>query len=488
MARFHHDLGGLLLGGFLVAAFIFGNVICFDLAGVFTVGNEMRALAAMQADPAQMIVVSLPAAVAAILGATITWCAMGRPVDDASMPLNANRPLVLVATSLIWSVTALVPSILIITNLDSKAFELWAAHGPAIARDALHAIILGVLVCIVFFGLLHLLRAPTNAWRGVGVFISIPWVVMLLAPGSLVAAAILAGIAMLPSSSVQGWLLRSGAALIIGWLAKFGGIAALVARWVCRSEPVPLQDLRRMHGGGWHAEGPRTWFAAAAVTVITALLALGEIPISMRLSPPASSPPLSVTLLNAMHYQRPETVIAVLAMLIIIGVIVAFAIGLLARGGLKWGRSTGGMTACLLLCFSMITTFGCSESESESDVPVLDVKAVIGGPGRSTGRFDYPRAMTVDQNNGDIYVVEKSGRVQRLDASGHPLADWMMPRVERGRPTGISLGPQGNVWVPDTPRAPCDDLYARRRITQIVWQLWRRAGSVHLPNGYRIRS
>ena len=448
LARLHHDAGGLLLGGLLVAAFIFGNVICFDLAGVFTVGNEMRALTAMQAAPGQMASVALPAAAAALIGAWITWWALGRTVDDASPVGDSIKPMAGVVIALIWIVTALVPAVLIFANIDEKALELWAAHGQSIARDAIQAIILGGLVCIVFLGILWLLRGPRGGWRWVGVVLSIPWVAMLLAPGSLVAATVLAGIALLPSASLQSWLLRSGVALFIGWLAKFGGIAALAARWVARSEPVPLQDLRRMHGGSWRSEGPRTWFTAVGLVAVTALLALGEIPISMRLSPPAPSPPVSVTLLNAMHYQRPETVIAMLALLIVIGAILAIGLGYLARWSLKRTSSGGPLASIVLLLIPMI--FLCSCTDSGTGTSPLEVESVIGGPGRMTGRFDFPRAMAVDPRTHDIFVVEKSGRVQRLDSTGQPLADWMMPRVERGRPTGITIGPDGNAWVADT--------------------------------------
>jgi DNA-binding beta-propeller fold protein YncE len=183
---------------------------------------------------------------------------------------------------------------------------------------------------------------------------------------------------------------------------------------------------------------------STVVGVVTSLLSLGDIPITMQLAPPAPSPPISVTVLNAMHYQRPETVIAVLAFLVGLGGLMAVLLACLSR---PW-RSASGSNSVMLMFMTLIIMVGCEQRE-EAD-PVLQVEAVIGGPGRLPGRFDYPRAAAIDQSTGDFYVIEKAGRVQRISSDGTPLMDWMMPRIDHGRPTGISIGPDGEVWIPDT--------------------------------------
>ena len=81
-------------------------------------------------------------------------------------------------------------------------------------------------------------------------------------------------------------------------------------------------------------------------------------------------------------------------------------------------------------------------------IPAPDVQ-LIGGPGAADGRFATPRSMAWDPG-GLLYVVDKSGRIQKFDGTGGFLKAWSLPAIERGRATGLAVGPGGDLWVADT--------------------------------------
>jgi DNA-binding beta-propeller fold protein YncE len=70
--------------------------------------------------------------------------------------------------------------------------------------------------------------------------------------------------------------------------------------------------------------------------------------------------------------------------------------------------------------------------------------------GTGPGYTVYPRAITYDPASDSFYIVDRIAHVQRLDRDGKHLADWEMPEQKIGKPVGLSVGPDGNVYVPDT--------------------------------------
>jgi DNA-binding beta-propeller fold protein YncE len=70
--------------------------------------------------------------------------------------------------------------------------------------------------------------------------------------------------------------------------------------------------------------------------------------------------------------------------------------------------------------------------------------------GTGPGYVVYPRAITYDPASDTFYVVDRMAHVQRLDNNGKFMAEWTMPEQKIGKPVGLSVGPDGNVYVPDT--------------------------------------
>ncbi len=75
--------------------------------------------------------------------------------------------------------------------------------------------------------------------------------------------------------------------------------------------------------------------------------------------------------------------------------------------------------------------------------------------GVSPGRLQKPRAMAIDRQDR-LYIVNMTARIQVfdtktiVDGKGKFLRFWQTPAKEIGKPTGLSIGRNGNVLVADT--------------------------------------
>lgn len=99
----------------------------------------------------------------------------------------------------------------------------------------------------------------------------------------------------------------------------------------------------------------------------------------------------------------------------------------------------------LTILLLALMSFGCDPA------PLTDtgVIGVFGSVGLGPGSFHYPRAITVDPV-GSLFVVDKSGRVQRFSADGVYQTSWRMPDTSAGFPVGLSHHPDGRIFVADT--------------------------------------
>lgn len=118
----------------------------------------------------------------------------------------------------------------------------------------------------------------------------------------------------------------------------------------------------------------------------------------------------------------------------------------IARGGRDGNRYTASMrrTGALMIAMSVLigTTLGCDARDRP--------EAVWGAAGRGPGQFVYPRAIAIDPADGAFYVADRAGRITRMSRDGSFEREWQMPLWQRGKPVGLTVGPDGNLWVPDT--------------------------------------
>ena len=62
----------------------------------------------------------------------------------------------------------------------------------------------------------------------------------------------------------------------------------------------------------------------------------------------------------------------------------------------------------------------------------------------------YPRGIAYSRSDDSFFIVDREARIQHLTRDGSFLTDWRTPAWEQGKPVGITVGPDGNVYVPDT--------------------------------------
>jgi len=101
-------------------------------------------------------------------------------------------------------------------------------------------------------------------------------------------------------------------------------------------------------------------------------------------------------------------------------------------------------TACLLSCLSLSAAGGCRPS-----IPSAQPDLVFGETGLGPGEFSYPRAIAAAPD-GTVFIVDKSGRIQRFSADGRFEAGWRMSEYQAGKSVGMAVHPDGRLFVADT--------------------------------------
>jgi DNA-binding beta-propeller fold protein YncE len=96
--------------------------------------------------------------------------------------------------------------------------------------------------------------------------------------------------------------------------------------------------------------------------------------------------------------------------------------------------------------------------------------AVWCSTGTGKAQLIYPRAIGYSKSDDTYFIIDRMARVQHLDHRGQYLNEWRMPDFARGKPVGLSVGPDGNVYIADTH-------YARVAVYSPTGDLLRTIGS-----------
>jgi len=427
----------------------------FHLAGVRTLGAELAVLYELTGSEADVARAAWPVVIAAVAvafalgGRGRRWSCADPVVDAVRSRPGRWRWGVLVA---LLGVSVVVPVALLAASLtELEPFrQFMSLHLDELAWSLLVSAVAAVCACLIAFGASHL-ATPSPAGRRVfasmrvaaAFVMRVSIFAVMLVPASAVAASLLKMLAAcnVPAAARQAWPIVSA-----GQTARFSGLA-LVLLLLCRyGDRRHFSEMASVDGASglqawWYVHLPRTWPLAVGTFILVVIFGLTELAATMVLLPPGL-PNFAQRLLNQMHYARDQHVIASSLVLICVFLALGAAIVLMLRTVRLRGRMIGPV-----LCLLLLVAAGCDGPADGRERP--KVLAVIGHGGRGPGQFVYPRA--IDIAPGEVLlIVDKTGRIQRLDMRGRFVDAIQMPRIEAGKPTGLGVHPSGQIYVADT--------------------------------------
>lgn len=455
LIRLRHDSRGLLIGGLLVALFTFGNTVSFDLATVFTFGNELRAREALGASPRQLLATGLPAILTTVTASSLLWIVLNTP--RRHRVLNQQQPSrrgAMIYTAIAWTASIVVPVVLLVVNILSligrdgltPVRQFTDYYGSGFVNSLIIAGGTGALSASVALGLTMMWLDHRPAVRVAAHLQALTWLILGAMPATIAAMALEA--AYNRPGLLHAAIYATPVVLLLGQVGRFAFIGVLIGRWLAMREPAELRDLRRIDDAGSlvlfvRATAPRLVPAVVATMAITAVLASGEITVTTGVRP-GGFDVLAPSVLNAMHYQQVDTVLLAVAGQLLLAMLGALSLVLLLRRPMRRAAARS------VLVFAVATLFmtGCSRDDGTGRP--LDTERVFGAAGQSLGQFDYPRGLAYDRIHERVFIVDKSARIQRFTIDGEPERFWRMPAKANGKPTGLNVSPDGRVFVADT--------------------------------------
>ena len=443
------DRAALAFAAGVTAFVVAGSTVAFDLAQVATFGFELRSLDTQGTPAGAVVRAAGPAIALALAGgaALAAWPVRARP-EHAVATRTVGMPLawVVVACTLAAPVALLALGIASRAALDRFASTAMrgtlGTFGTAAAAGAVMALVAVAHLALAARGAGRGRAARQARWAERAMLAG--WTAWAAMPATVGALGLIAAWNRDP---VARWAYDTPVIVVLSHLGRFGAVAAWIGRLPALREPAERRDLRQVDGAGIGecvaALAPEARGAALASFLACTALAAGEVIASARVEPPGWAWS-AASLLNAIHYQQPATVLG--------GLLAIIALATLAGIGVAWvmrrSERRRALGALALAAVVGLSQQACRESTPPG--PAIPAEGAFGAPGRGRGQFEYPRAMDIDPRDGTVLVVDRRARVQRFTPEGTHLGEWTMPEQALGKPTGLGVGPDGRVWVADT--------------------------------------
>jgi ABC-type Fe3+ transport system permease subunit/DNA-binding beta-propeller fold protein YncE len=421
----------------------------FQLAGIRTIGTEMAVLYELTGSESYLARAAWPIMVAALLLAVVlgksshSWVLHSASVEPTKAESHRWQWLVLLA---LFGISLLVPLALLVGNMnDTQALrQFLRLHPDELGWSLVISAVAACMAYLIAFSALSLDRPDRGRLCRLLSFIFRTTIFLVMfVPASLVAVSLLKMLAAcnVPSAIRQGWYLVSA-----GQAARFAGVALILLLLTRYAHEKQLSEMASLDGAShlktlWYIHLPYTWPLFIGTFILIVMLGITELSATMVLLP-AGLPNFAQRLLNQMHYARDQQVIAsCLVLIFVFLILVAIIVLLLRLTRVRW------LVAFAILAACVPAVTGCGKTSPANNTQ--EVLAVFGQTGRGIGEFIYPRAIDITAD-GLLFVVDKTGRIQKLSPEGKCLNCFNMPLLEAGKPTGLSVAPNGNLYVADT--------------------------------------
>jgi ABC-type Fe3+ transport system permease subunit/DNA-binding beta-propeller fold protein YncE len=449
----------------------------FHLAGVKTVGTELAVLYELTGSTAPVARAAWPVALLALLAAlgltraSHGWSATGVATRTAATPSRVSGWIVL-ALLLVFS--WVVPVVLLLANVTTlQPFrQFLVLHTDDLLWSLLTAGTAALIAGLMAWSGLFCMSSRENALsrrspsprpsalrlppgysaadggcvkgfanlfpKVLAVVIPVTLFLAMFLPASLLAVSLLK---MLGAARLsQDWFGVSA-----GQASRFAGLALILLLLLRYPDRQHLTEMASLDGAApartwWHVHLPRTWPVLVGTFLLVTMFSFTELAATMVLLP-AGLPNFAQRLLNQMHYARDQQVIA--SCLVLVSLFIVLTGGIVALLRLARLRCALGTVLALFVLFACN---GCVKSGTEGEPEVL---SAFGTTGAGPGEFLYPRGIDL-AGDGSVLVVDKTGRIQWFTEQGGYLSAIRMPLIGSGMPTGMSLCPDGRLFVADT--------------------------------------